>query len=99
MELVKDDHLLINDIIHYALTNNSQHNMVEIIVRPECNQQCEYCYIQQQGKKLQPIHYPKETIIQNISKLIEYFIEQDYLISTLELVFFFSTTDTILVHN
>jgi hypothetical protein len=37
MELVKDDHLLINDIIHYAFTNNSQNNMVEIIVRPECN--------------------------------------------------------------
>jgi wyosine [tRNA(Phe)-imidazoG37] synthetase (radical SAM superfamily) len=46
MELVKDDHLLINDIIQYAFTNNPSHNMVEIIVRPECNQQCEYCYIQ-----------------------------------------------------
>lgn len=85
MELVKDDHLLINDIINYAFTSNPQHNMVEIIVRPECNQQCEYCYIKQQGKKLYPTHYPKETIIKNISKLIDYFIEQDYLISTLEL--------------
>ena len=87
MDVVKDDHLLINDVIHYALSRNEENSYtaVEIIVRPECNQKCEYCYIYQQGSKLYPVHYPKATIIENISKLIDYFIEKDYLICKIEL--------------
>jgi hypothetical protein len=39
MGVVKDDHLLINDVIHYALSRNEENSYtaVEIIVRPECN--------------------------------------------------------------
>ena len=34
---------------------------IEFIVRPECNQKCEYCYITQHGEEL----YPKEKRVNN----------------------------------
>ena len=68
MQIKEIDNLLINSVIDSRIKNSSQCGFIELIVRPECNQQCEYCYLVQHGDK----SYPKETradkatIIKNI---------------------------------
>ena len=54
--------------------NFSVINMVELIVRPECNQKCEYCYITQYGKELYPLseRLSKEQILHNIKLILEW---------------------------
>lgn len=61
---------------------------IEFIVRPECNQKCEYCYITQHGEEL----YPKEkradnkTILKNLDIMLNYLIdEKQYFIQRWEL--------------
>lgn len=60
---------------------------IELIVRPECNQKCEYCYITKYGDQL----YPKETrvsreqTLKNIEMFLEYLYEKKYFINRWEL--------------
>ena len=61
-------------------------NTVELIITPECNLACEYCYLYRYGDQL----YPKEirnhkTILSNNKKLFEYFKENNLKIKTLSL--------------
>lgn len=87
MQIKEIDNLLINSVIDSRIKNSSQCGFIELIVRPECNQQCEYCYLVQHGDK----SYPKETradkttIIKNIQMLTEYFIEQRYCFKKIDL--------------
>lgn len=56
-----------------------QHLMgIELIVRPECNQKCEYCYIARYGDELYPREerVSNEKILRNIDLLLKY-IYQD----------------------
>ncbi len=51
---------------------------VELIITPECNLKCEYCYLNKHKDKL----YPKEIrdnkdIINNLKALLNYFIEKN----------------------
>lgn len=50
---------------------------IELILRPECNQQCEYCYIYKYGKDLYPLHkrIDKEQTLKNIHSLLVFLIE------------------------
>lgn len=53
---------------------------IEIIVRPECNQKCEYCYIARYGKDLYPLNerVSNEELLKNLDALLYYvFIEND----------------------
>ena len=47
---------------------------IELIVRPECNQNCSYCYIAQHGKELYPIdeRADKETLLNHLRSLLDY---------------------------
>ena len=45
MEIKNDDHLLLQSIIDFKMTNNIEGSNVELIIRPECNQKCKYCYL------------------------------------------------------
>lgn len=60
---------------------------VQFIVRPQCNQQCKYCYITQHGDKL----YPKETrvsndiLLKNIKMVLEWEIENKVFVPYYEL--------------
>ena len=49
-------------------------NMVELIVRPECNQKCEYCYVARYGKELYPIdqRISREQILINIRLILDW---------------------------
>lgn len=84
----KDDDLLFNYYINTKLfvnENNEDENTVlfppmsiNLIIRPECNQTCEYCYIYKYGNEL----YPKEQrvsneiTLKNISKLLHYLLKR-----------------------
>ena len=50
------------------------YNYLELIIRPECNLKCEYCYIAQYGKELYPIEQrvSNETILKNLNMLLNY---------------------------
>lgn len=61
---------------------------IELIVRPECNQQCEYCYIYKHGKELYPLEerVNNATIIKNLNALLHYvFYEKQSFVTRWEL--------------
>lgn len=47
---------------------------IELIVRPECNQKCEYCYVARYGKDLYPFseRLSNEEILHNIDLILDY---------------------------
>lgn len=51
----------------------SEYN-IELIIRPECNQTCEYCYIYKHGDKIFPKEYraDNKTTLKNIDMLLDY---------------------------
>lgn len=46
---------------------------LELIIRPECNQKCEYCYITQHGDKLYPKRLNKKETLHNVDLFLDYF--------------------------
>jgi DNA repair photolyase len=59
MKRNNDDNILLNSYLNTVLFNNNNSKFidsVELIIRPECNQKCEYCYIYKYGDKLYPSH-------------------------------------------
>lgn len=85
MIVQKDDSILLKNIIHTNLKNNLSSNAVELIIRPECNQQCEYCYITKYRNKLYPEIVTNDTILKNLQFIIQEFISQKYIISRFDL--------------
>lgn len=51
---------------------------IELIVRPECNQKCEYCYISRYGDDLYPRHerVSNETILHNLDMFLTYIYQE-----------------------
>lgn len=84
MDVINDDKILMEDVIHYSMSRRWD-TTIELVVRPECNQKCEYCYLYQNGKELYPIRANATTILQNCKMLIDYFIEKDYIIKRIDL--------------
>lgn len=79
-EYLKDDKILFE---HYMNTNLLpsplperpyflNKNGLELIIRPECNLHCEYCYIAQHGKELYPTRIDKETTLKNVDLFLDY---------------------------
>ena len=85
MIINKDDHILLQNTLDLCL--NNQGCSVELIIRPECNQRCEYCYITQYGDKSYPYHLRgnNQEITENVSLLMKYFKEKKYFIRQLDL--------------
>lgn len=68
----------------YLVNNNS----FEFIIRPECNQKCEYCYIARYGKELYPVETraDNKTILKNMDITLDYiFNEKKVLFHEIEL--------------
>lgn len=47
-------------------------NGFELIIRPQCNQKCSYCYIANYGKELYPTKLNKEDTLKNIDLILDY---------------------------
>ena len=50
----------------------------EFIIRPECNQKCEYCYIARYGKDLYPLETRanNEKILKNMNIMLDYIFNE-----------------------
>lgn len=77
-----EDYFIKEDINNYALRANGSPSSagitLEIIVRPECDQKCEYCYIYKYGDQLYPKENRgnKEKILKNFNILLNYFLNE-----------------------
>ena len=50
---------------------------IELIIRPTCNQKCEYCYIYKYGKDLYPNHsISNEEILKNFDSFLDYYYNE-----------------------
>lgn len=60
---------------------------VEFIVRPQCNQRCEYCYITQHGNELYPLDKrpSNDILLKNIKTLLTWIIKNKNYVSRYEL--------------
>lgn len=80
--------VFLNEFLHLPPKSNNKESYkgytfsdekgLELIVRPDCNQKCEYCYIYKYGKELYPLHTRKnnEVLIKNLRALLDYFIKE-----------------------
>ena len=86
MEIKLEDNLLINSIINNRM-HNSQKNKVELIIRPNCNQKCDYCYLTKYGSEIYPdsSKISNNQILLNLKYIIEYFLQKEYCIDELEI--------------
>jgi MoaA/NifB/PqqE/SkfB family radical SAM enzyme len=84
MQLNNDDNLLLENIIYNSMTKNKDVS-IELVIRPDCDQKCDYCYLKQYGKDSYPVRATKQQIIHNTNLLIDYFIEKEYLIKRFDL--------------
>lgn len=87
----KDDHVLIQNYISSLLFSkddrHSANTPIEFVLKPECNQKCEYCYITKCGSSLYPLsqRVSNDKITQNVSMLLEYFLQNKCYLSNIEL--------------
>ena len=67
-----------NTLLPYPTTSNSDgdyflnDNGFELIIRPQCNQKCSYCYIANYGKELYPTTLNKQDTLKNIDLILDY---------------------------
>lgn len=70
------DFILRNEDIYREKKEYSKNRIqcIELIIRPECNQKCEYCYIARYGAELYPFseRLTNEEILHNIDLLLDY---------------------------
>lgn len=81
---IKDDDLLLQSTIDHFMRDKDD-CQIELIIRPECNQKCQYCYLIQHGHETYPYRASKEQIIHNMELFINYLIEKDYKIKKIDL--------------
>ena len=83
-----DDKKLLKSIINYRLKERSDKGaIVQLIIRPECNQKCDYCYLVQYGEESYPkyLRADSKTIIKNTEILMNYFTEEKIKIQKLDI--------------
>ncbi len=90
MVIKNDDNILLNHYINSILTKNKNgvvDTILELIIRPQCNQKCEYCYLYKYGDVLYPHdkRVSNETILSNITALFEYLFNKESYLSRIEL--------------
>lgn len=66
------------DLLPYPTNSNSDgdyflnENGFELIIRPQCNQKCSYCYIANYGKELYPTILNKQDTLKNVNLFLDY---------------------------
>ena len=62
---------------HSNLLNNSRISSLELYVTSECNQKCEYCYLQRFGEQLYPENIrDHKTILHNLDILLKFVLKK-----------------------
>lgn len=80
MEVTYEDHeVLKNYIKKYLTPSKNVEKPVHLIIKPECNQKCEYCYLYKHGTELYPLEKRKtnEEILNNINLFLKYLEENN----------------------
>lgn len=86
MIVQNDDNILLKNIIDFSLKQQDNKIIsVELIIRPECNQKCEYCYMVKYRKELYPEFISNKQILTNLQLIISEFINQQYIINRFDL--------------
>lgn len=86
-----DDNILIQNYIASTLFQKDHNTKTEIplefVIKPECNQKCEYCYITNCGSALYPPaqRASNETILNNITLLLDYLFNNKCYLANIEL--------------
>ena len=65
----------LNNTPHHRINHDNENiHGIEMIIRPECNQKCEYCYIARYGDSLYPHNERADsaTILKNIDMFLDY---------------------------
>ena len=75
MNVISEDNLLLESLINNKMIMRDEGASIEIIVRPDCNQKCKYCYLVQHGKESYPLHtrVDRETTLRNIKLFMDYY--------------------------
>lgn len=82
----ENDNILLQKIIDYNLSyKKDRYASLELIIRPECNQKCKYCYLHQYEHESYPDKVNKIDVINNFQMFINYLIEKKYVIANLDL--------------
>lgn len=93
-QFFKNEQELITNFLFNYVFNDKQLNIyklaklrLELIVSPECNQNCKYCYIAKFGKDLYPIEERKEKkdLINNLKILLSFLEEYKILVPGIHL--------------
>lgn len=85
MKLNLDDNLLMNSFFDNRIFNTKENEIwsgrLELIIRPECNQKCDYCYITRFGDELYPKEYraSNKELINNLKLLLDYFKKRKFI--------------------
>lgn len=81
MEVKQEDTEILKNYLnkHFLAKDSNIQKPIHLIVRPDCNQKCEYCYLYQHGKELYPLDQRKDKqgLLKNLKILLNYFKEQD----------------------
>ena len=81
MKINEQDTLIFKNYIqeYFKEAKPNEKKPIEIIVKPECNQTCEYCYIYHHGNDLYPKEKRKDnkTLLNNLHLLLEYLKEKN----------------------
>ncbi len=82
IQALNEDKIVLNNFLQKSLHTlpEKKHGYgftgeaIELIIRPECNQKCEYCYITQHGKELYPQRLNKEDTLHNVDLFLDYIL-------------------------
>lgn len=79
-----DNYLFKNKIKNKLVASNAD---VELIIRPECNQKCSYCYITKYGNELYPPEKRVDNfqLLNNVNMLLNYFYENKCFVKSWEI--------------
>lgn len=65
---------------------NNKEIFVELIITPDCNQACSYCYLQKHKDELNPPETRnKEKIVENLHIILQHFIDEKLVLNRLDL--------------
>lgn len=73
IDFQQEENILFQNFIFNHELKKMENEILELIIRQECNQKCDYCYITNYGKELYPEHFSNSQILDNLKLLLNYF--------------------------